>query len=556
MRYIAFCIWLLLSIDCVAQQYTYIDTIANAKDAITALHTTIAEVPNAPELYYLLAKKMRLLPMHDSTIYYCNKAITLLTKNSNDSLLLQCIHIKGTAQYYLDDKLNAETNWRQALQLAIQQKNNNEIAGLASNIGAICLEEINLHNRSKNAFKIADSFFTIAYTSLQSSDSLSTNQGFLTQRLMATSLQNQQKHDSANFYYKQIIALSKNSSPSAYIGSILFYATSLSQIGQHRQAQQVIVEATSILSDSTADSKIKAAVLTEYSKILYASGNYKLAYQLNDSALTIIHNDYRNINTNAYAESESKFRNQLLQYQVQLEKQKKTRLYFWIIGLLLASVLVILWLRYRNHKKIVLEKIKQKQIAIDAFIEGEEKEKARIGRELHDGIAQEIIGVKLAMMQQKMPLSAIEDLNRISIDIRNIAHELMPQTLKEYGLQIAIEDICQKILMPSGIQYELHVELINSRLPHKIEITLYRIFQELAHNIIKHSKATEVIVQLRTMQQHILLIVEDNGTGISQNNKSGIGITNLKSRVKLLDGSIQYESIDNEGTTAIIRVPI
>jgi signal transduction histidine kinase len=132
----------------------------------------------------------------------------------------------------------------------------------------------------------------------------------------------------------------------------------------------------------------------------------------------------------------------------------------------------------------------------------------------------------------------------------------MPQTLKEYGLKLAIEDICQKILAPTGIHFELDANLPAERLQHKIEITLYRIFQELAHNIIKHSHATQVLVQLRKMNNHILLVVEDNGKGIASNSKNGIGFSNLKSRVQLLDGNIQYESAENEGTTAIVRVPL
>ena len=222
----------------------------------------------------------------------------------------------------------------------------------------------------------------------------------------------------------------------------------------------------------------------------------------------------------------------------------------------MLAAFVVLWLYNRNNKRIAKEKATQKQISIDAFIEGEEKEKARIGRELHDGIAQEIVGVKLAMHQQHADPKLIEELNRISLDIRNISHELMPQTLKEYGLKLAIEDICQKILAPSGIQFELHSTLPEERLPNKIEITFYRIFQELVHNIIKHSQATEVLVQLRKMNNHILLMVEDNGKGMADEKKNGIGISNLKSRVQLLDGNLQYDSSDKEGTTAIVRVPV
>ena len=252
----------------------------------------------------------------------------------------------------------------------------------------------------------------------------------------------------------------------------------------------------------------------------------------------------------------TKFKNQILQYQVELERQKKNKLYYLIAGLTLLAAFTLLWLYKRSNKRIAKEKTRQKQISIEAFIEGEEKEKARIGRELHDGIAQEIVGVKLAMMQSNTDPKMIDELTRISLDIRNISHELMPQTLKEYGLKVAIEDICQKILAPSGIQYEVHSTLPDERMANKIEITLYRIFQELVHNIIKHSHATEVLVQLRKMSNHILLVVEDNGKGMSDEKKKGIGISNLENRVQLLDGNLQYDSTENEGTTAIVRVPV
>lgn len=241
---------------------------------------------------------------------------------------------------------------------------------------------------------------------------------------------------------------------------------------------------------------------------------------------------------------------------MQLEKQKKNRLYFLIGVLVILAAFVFLWLRNRTNKRIAKEQARQKQIYIDAFIEGEEKEKVRIGGELHDGIAQEIVAIKLAMQQKNADPKLVEELTRISLDIRNISHELMPQTLKEYGLKLAIEDICQKILAPSGIQYEVHSTLPEERMANKIEITLYRVFQELAHNIIKHSHATEVLVQLRKMNNHILLVVEDNGKGMTEEKKNGIGISNLKSRVQLLDGNLQYDSSENEGTTAIVRVPL
>jgi signal transduction histidine kinase len=330
----------------------------------------------------------------------------------------------------------------------------------------------------------------------------------------------------------------------------------LSETGKHNEAINYIKEAVTYGKKNKGKTKDMTHIMHVYGRVLYNKGNFQDAYKFMDSAYQLLATDYIKVNSDAYAQSESKFKNQLLQYQIQLEQQKKNRLYYLIGGLILLTAFVVVWLQNKSNKRLAIEKARQKQISIDAFIEGEEKEKVRIGRELHDGIAQEVVGIKLAMQQQGLDKKLVDELTRISHDIRNISHELMPQTLKDFGLKIAVEDICQKILGPSGIQYEVHTTLPDERLPHKIEITLYRVLQELVHNIIKHSKATEVLVQLRKMNNHILLVVEDNGTGFKDSKKRGIGISNLQSRVQLLDGNLQYESGENEGTTAIVRVPV
>jgi signal transduction histidine kinase len=539
-----------------AQNYRQYDTIADPAIALQQLYTAAAKNPANAALHCQLAERKIQVFEWDSCIYYCNKAIALLTKSEDHKLLIRALHAKGIAQYYLDDKFKAEDNWRQALQMALQENEYERITKLASNLGAVYLDDVYRKRKNTQNFKTADSFFAIAYQQLQLKDSLGSQQGLKTLRLMATSLQFQKKYDSANYYYQKVINLSRGKSEVAYLGALSFYAESLSETGKHQQALAVIKEAADYISVNPVATKDKNHIMHVYAGVLYKAGDYEKAYRFVDSSYYLLADDYQQVNAKAYSESESKFKNQLLQYQIELERQKKNRLYYFIAGVLLLASVLFLWLQSKSNKRIAAEKARQKQIAIDAFIEGEEKEKARIGRELHDGIAQEIVAVKLAMHQQNADAKLIEELTRISLDIRNISHELMPQTLKEYGLKLAVEDICQKILAPSGIQYEVHSTLPDERMADKIEITLYRIFQELVHNIIKHSKATEVLVQLRKMNNHILLMVEDNGKGMTEEKKNGIGISNLKSRVQLLDGNLQYDSSENEGTTAIVRVPV
>lgn len=539
-----------------AQQYTAFDTIADPQAVSQKIYPQLHTYPADAALNCIMAEQKTKLFQWDSCIWYCNRAIATLTKNANSKLMLRALHTKGIAQYYLDDKFKAEDNWRRALELAIAEKEKDRITKLASNLGAIYLDEVYLVRKNIKNFKTADSFLFIAYRQLQLSDSLSSQQGLKTLRLMATSLQFQKKYDSANYYYEKIIDLSRNKYEVSYLGALTFYAESLSETGNHKKAIKVAQEAADYMLKNDVANKDKTHIMHVYATVLFKAGEYEKAYKSVDSAYYLLADDYQKVNAKAYSESESKFKNQLLQYEIEIEKQKKNKLYYLIGGLLLVAAIILLWLQSRSNKRIANEKARQKQIAIDAFIEGEEKEKVRIGRELHDGIAQEIVGIKLAMQQQQADAKLIDELTRISLDIRNISHELMPQTLKDYGLKVAIEDVCQKILAPSGIQYEVDAALPDERMANKIEITLYRIFQELVHNIIKHSHATEVLVQLRKMSNHILLVVEDNGKGMTAEKNNGIGINNLKSRVQLLDGNLQYDSSENEGTTAIVRVPV
>jgi signal transduction histidine kinase len=555
-RLFIFILFFLCPILVSAQQTAVSDTIQNPETAIAQLHQAIKKDSKKDALLFCqMAERKNQISEYDSAIYYSNICVQLLLADKNNFLLARTLHAKGIAQYYLDDKIKAEDNWRQSLQLSIAVKDSSRTIKLASNLGAIYLDKAYAGEADEWSYKTADSFLTIAYNELKRIKKTETMQGLLTLRLIATSFHFQKKYDSADIYYRKVIKTSKGNT-GVYTGALSFYAEALSETGRHREALNMMEEVMKVIKDSNVVSKDKTHYMHVYGQILLRSGQGKEAYMANDSAYKLLAADYQKINAQAYAESESKFKNQLLQYQVALEKQKRNKLYYLIAGTALLAFFVFLWLYNRNKKKIAQEKARQKQISIDAFIEGEEKEKVRIGRELHDGIAQEIVGIKLAMQQQKADPILVNELSRISLDIRNISHELMPQTLKDYGLKVAIEDVCQKILAPSGIYYEIASTLSEVRMVNKIEITLYRIFQELVHNIIKHSGATEVLIQLRKMNTHVLLMVEDNGKGITHNKKTGIGISNLKSRVQLVDGNLQYESSENEGTTAIVRVPI
>jgi len=116
----------------------------------------------------------------------------------------------------------------------------------------------------------------------------------------------------------------------------------------------------------------------------------------------------------------------------------------------------------------------------------------------------------------------------------------------------------EKSLGNTSIKYQFEHHGIESRLPETIEISLYRISQELINNVVKHSLASETNIQLTKVKGFIILRVEDNGKGISfdKGKSDGIGLMNIKSRLNTINGHLDFESVSNKGLLTTIRIPI
>ena len=142
-------------------------------------------------------------------------------------------------------------------------------------------------------------------------------------------------------------------------------------------------------------------------------------------------------------------------------------------------------------------------------------------------------------------------------DIRNISHQMMPKALTELGLTDAIEDLLENCFFKTDVKYNFEHFGFKVRLPSNVEIALYRIAQELLQNIIKHSGAKNVDVQLSKMERYCILIVEDDGEGIPESGSSdGIGMMNINNRLSTINGNLNMDSGKGEGTTATIRIAL
>lgn len=255
-----------------------------------------------------------------------------------------------------------------------------------------------------------------------------------------------------------------------------------------------------------------------------------------------------------------------------LELRRRTLLLGWVITVFVIILLLMLvvYSRYkiRQQKLLQQEREKQQQLLLKTIIETQEQERNRISRELHDNVGQMLAAAKFNFTsladQINIPESASRKLEHIAellsdaiTELSSISQQIMPKILREEGLIPAIDHLLDKTLRKTHVTCRFQHFGQIERLSETIEIHLYRIVQELISNIIKHSGATEVNVQLSRAKNHLVLTIEDNGKGMNETiQKNGMGLANITSRAEAMNGKFHYESSPGMGTTSIIRIPL
>lgn len=245
------------------------------------------------------------------------------------------------------------------------------------------------------------------------------------------------------------------------------------------------------------------------------------------------------------------------------------------LSFLLLLIVLFLWIFNKNQKKLSIQKeinLKQELSAFEdrhklsvskALIQGEEMERKRIARDLHDGLGSMLSGVKIHLNQVKKEnpetVSGVDALLDNSIkELRNISQNLMPESLLELSLEHALRDLCAAN-SNAVTKVEFQYLIKKSKLPKNSEIMIYRIIQELLNNALKYAKASQVLVSCSQNKDVFFITVEDNGVGFDisdPKNKNGMGLKNIKNRVEFLNGKLEIDSKLNEGTSAYIELNV
>jgi signal transduction histidine kinase len=202
-----------------------------------------------------------------------------------------------------------------------------------------------------------------------------------------------------------------------------------------------------------------------------------------------------------------------------------------------------------------------------SVIDGQELERQRLSRELHDGIGQSMVAIKMKLeslsyipeKEIKPQLDLIKkQFDQIVDEIRRITTDLMPPVLEEFGLVIALFNICEDTGRLSPVKVKFEHKVKTETWNKKIQTYLYRIVQEALNNIVKHSGADQGYIKLLQDNDFIYLSIQDNGKGFKPHDpgsKGGHGLQNIRERVRLLGGSLDLRSASGKGTLIQIKVP-
>ncbi|MEM9822035.1 MAG: sensor histidine kinase [Bacteroidota bacterium] len=220
-----------------------------------------------------------------------------------------------------------------------------------------------------------------------------------------------------------------------------------------------------------------------------------------------------------------------------------------------------------NRQKITELENNVKIESMYAMMAGQEAERERVAKDLHDSLGGLLSTVKLQFNTLESKLRGIENIgqyrkaNQLLDDacqeVRDISRNMQPSSLLNLGLVPAVKDLINRVNDSEHLSIDFQYYGLEAKLENSIALTVYRIVQELFHNSLKHAQASEILIQLTKKNGDLIIMVEDDGVGFDvEGVKKGMGSENILSRVNYLKGDYSVHSVKGKGTTTLITVPL
>ncbi len=243
---------------------------------------------------------------------------------------------------------------------------------------------------------------------------------------------------------------------------------------------------------------------------------------------------------------------------------------WWFLLLSVAVLVSMVTLAFRYRIQQLQRAQRAQQQFSQQLIESQEAERKRIAGELHDSLGQNLIVIKnwatlgktftepdapVREQLDEISTTAVQSLN----DVRSIIHNLRPYQLDTIGLSKTLRFMIEQVSAASGLQFQSEIAALDNLFAPEAEVIIFRIVQECVNNIVKHAQSTEVKFWCRIANGNLQMTIADNGRGLANSHSpqsSGLGLTGLRERVRILGGTDKMQSAAGQGTTHFFTIPI
>lgn len=242
-------------------------------------------------------------------------------------------------------------------------------------------------------------------------------------------------------------------------------------------------------------------------------------------------------------------------------------------SLVIAVFIVLLYVRYqqriqRQKKSMHEAELAHQKNLLYAIIQSQDKERKRIGQDLHDDVGAGLSRLRMLMQKKPTVIAATATnhsmesqdcttlIDKIILDVRDISHNLSPPALELFGFAEALEELCESFSKTTGLEISLknNTPGFLDKIQEDTALQLYRVFQELLNNTVKHANASKAAIDFSDDNNKLKIVYCDNGCGLAavESKKPGIGLQNIESRLGLLGAVHKIKSAPGEGFSITI----
>ncbi|WP_103068413.1 tetratricopeptide repeat-containing sensor histidine kinase [Aquimarina sediminis] len=506
----------------------------NQEKVVNLIFEALQQVENNPDqkhkhkLYYKLSEVHRELGAFDKAEHYLR---VIIEEAESDDLLAAAYNSLGLLQYSNKNYKDGKANLLRSLKIYRLQKDNYNTCSMLINLGA-------LHYQLKKYEK--------AKGYLIEAKSISKSSGYL------------------NLYSMVLANL-----------SVIFHKE------KDYEKELVYLKESEELAKNTGNYQTLSTVANNMMFIYARQSDMKNVRKYARKYRNAIDSLYKTEQNKKIFEIETKYETSKKEFQI--ARQKETmfmqRVYI-VIAVLLALLLGAILFLYRQRLKtqklrfIHQEDLNEEKInnlldahklqKIKASVDGQNKERERISKDLHDGIGGNLAAIKMRLERVKDRLPSeldcvITSINQTYDEIRSISHDLMPRNIHHLYFTDLVKDLIGfSVRKDVEVKCYIHPEKELNNIPESLQLTIYRIIQELITNINKHATATEISINITIYEKsnQVNMIIEDNGVGFDvKKSNLGVGLRSIKQRISNNNGSIKIDSNYGIGTIVCIELP-